>query len=125
MKWPVPRSLHDEAVADLRDRLDRSEAARAQLTQTIIDMKVAGASIPRVVTTGRLEQRPRDEIAKVIDEHPLMKNNPALRRQQNDWARQAIAAGQSVDSVLDRISAFGIVSDDLDDDEDDDELGIG
>lgn len=120
MKWPlVPRSVHDDVVTDLRKRLDESERRRQELTETIIDLKVTGASIPRIVTTGRHEQKPRDLIEKAVDDNPLFRADPRLRRRQIAWARKAVADGADSGEVIAQLEAFGTVvrNDDDDDDE--------
>lgn len=115
MKWPlIPRSVHDDVVSDLRKRLDDSEKARADLTETIIEMKVAGGSIPRSMNGERLEQRPRDEFEKAVDENPRCQADGALRRQQLRWAREAVAKGSDKESVLARLRTWGMVLDDND-----------
>lgn len=118
MKWPfVARSLHDDVVADLRKRLDESERRRQELTETIIDLKVTGASIPRIVTTGRHEQKPRDLIEKAVDDNPLFRADPRLRRRQIAWARKQVADGADSADVIAQLEGFGKVVRNDDDDE--------
>lgn len=126
MKWPwVPRSLHDEAVTELRGRLDRSETARESLTQTIIDMKVAGGMIPRPATGFRQEPQPRDAIDIALDENETIAATPGLRRQQGVWARKQLKKGVELESILEKIALVGTVPADFLDDDDDEELNLG
>jgi hypothetical protein len=124
MKWPVvPRSVHDDVVNDLRTRLDASEQAREKLTQTVIDMKVAGGHIPRVITGERLEQKPRNEVERAVEDNPFFRSNAALRRQQIEWANRTIEEGGDRDTILARLRGFGrVAADAVDDDEEDDRL---
>lgn len=127
-KFPfVPRSIHDDVVADLRKRLDESETARAKLTKVVIRMKLTGASIvPRRPVDGglRLEQRERDEFEKAVDSNPHCQNNPRLRRQQLKWARDEMEKPDADrDLILRRLSGWHLIEgDDDDDDEDEHEL---
>lgn len=120
MKWLF--GSRDDTVADLRARLDRSEAAREELTKTIVEMKVAGGTVPRPATGFRQEPRKADEIERALDENPVIRTTPGLRRQQNEWARKALEKGAELEDVLAKIEAYGTIpADFLDEDEDDDD----
>lgn len=123
MNWPiVPRSIYDERVRELT--VAREEIAR--LTQTIIDMKVTGATV-RQATDGklaagiRLEPKRPSKIEQALMDNPRTRVNAALRAGNRRWAEDMIAAGKDEDEVIEKLRNWNAVSAALDDDDDDDE----
>lgn len=108
MKWPVvPRSLYDERTRELAD----ANAEIRRLTQTIIDMKVTGATV-RQATDGKLaagvRQAPKEEtkLERALALNPRTRTNAALRTGMRRWAEDRIAAGEKEEDVLSRVESW-------------------
>ena len=104
MRFPfVPRSLYDDAVADLRSRLDAADAQVDYLTRLVADMKVAGgtvvpgASAPRPV---RPANPAMDKVLAVIDANPLVQDDPTLRSHLIRTAEERLARNADIDDLV-------------------------
>lgn len=129
MSW----TMRDSA-RQLRELLQSERDRNRELSDVIIDMKVAGGVAQRLrpLPDGmKLEQPRRSDIDQAIDENKYANSIPGLRGHLADWAAKELRRGDGSERdrlrVLDRLRTWSNVSDDDDDDEDDDEgvIAIG
>lgn len=126
MKLPfVSRTIHEDMVRDLREQLAKEQKRSRRLERTVIDMKVAGGSIPRTADGLRLERRPPTAIETAIAENPRAAVDPALRRHLGTWAAKEMGKeGADEKAIIERLRTWNMVAVERDDDDDaeDDEL---
>jgi hypothetical protein len=152
MTWHLPPlpfvsrlafEVSERAVARLEAALAKEHARSAELLDTILDLKLAGAAAPRR-TRGELtlKPRPRSRIQQAIDENALASNNPRLRNHLATWADKELKRRpRDVDEeewerrVEGRLRTWHVVGESdrddddapdlLDDDDDHSAIGIG
>lgn len=121
---------HSREVERLDALLAKEQARSADLLKTILDLKLAGAALPRplpvksaAAASGSLSP---SRIQQAIDENPIASSNPALRRHLAAWAEKELAKpGADAEAIEARLRTWAQVRADDDDDddyEDDDEL---
>jgi hypothetical protein len=126
----VSRGVYDDARADLKALQADLAVERLQiahLTETIIQMKVTGATVRQAVGQNlgiKLERRQPTALDKALDENPRTRNAGQIRAKTSEWAERALAECQSDDEkeeVLDRVRNWSRVSAA---DEDDEEIAV-
>lgn len=118
----VPRDLYEDLRAELREQ----RRTNRKLTATLIKMKVAGGSIPRVVAGPLSKREPTDVQARILealDANPRTKKAGPLRTRHLTWAEDEIAKNpdneRHIEKVLGRLRAWGTVPTDEGEDDGD------
>lgn len=112
MKFPfvfMSRTVYDQMVKDSADERERT----ARLTRIIVKMKVAGGSIPRALSAGRLPPRELTEfeidVQRAIDRNPHA-NRPGFRGQMATFVERALADGIDQKRILTKLRTWHLVT---------------
>jgi hypothetical protein len=140
MRFPfVSRHTHTETVrmlerqlTVLHDDLVAERARSLQLTNTILDMKMGGATLlrsradqlERITAAGGDKPLPKSRIHQAIDENKHASRNPALRRHLSAWAAKELQNGREEEEVLEELQRYGAVHNPDADDEDEDDRRV-
>lgn len=120
-------SLMQQQVSLLREQLDQERHRSAELTTTIVNMKLAGGTPTQPIppSTGQSMEMPkarRSSIDQAIDENPYASSDPALRRHLANWADAQLANGEDEDKVEHILRTWSNPTGDEDEDDEDDTL---
>jgi hypothetical protein len=124
--WFVSRATHEDALA----QRDRAQAEVKRLTDTIIDMKVTGATVRAAVNGDRprlvLPPKPETELDRALNENTRTRNDQRLAARTRAWAEREIAAAkgdeEKIEAILNRVRGWNTVT--TEDDDSDDEAVI-
>jgi hypothetical protein len=121
MSWPtfpkfpiVPRSIYE----DVKAQLERSERERRRLTRTIVKMKVAGGSIPRIAQGVRLAPAEYDPFEEAIANNKHAASRPAVRKALQDFVAREQKKNTRPEKILEALRTWNAVrSESSEDDE--------
>lgn len=108
----VSRAVYEDVRHELFLEQQRTAAERqrvADLTQTIVELKTAGAIHVKPATdriAHRLAAREADPIERAVDDLAVAKHDPALRRHLMKQADRLRREGKDEDEILEAVTAW-------------------